>query len=274
MSEKLVIIFFWLAFLMYAGAFVFYLYLFISKRPLMGTLATGLAGAGLALHSASFAARWESVGYMPVQGAFESYFLFAWSVVLIYLSLEWITRLRVLGAWAMPLVGTLLGIAWYKYESPARLSSLVKNSWIIMHVTVVFLAYAGFALAAGGALLYLVQQRQLKRHNVNLFFRRLPSLDALDDLAAKAVTFGQLFMTMTIITGIIKAVKSVPGWYLDGLVISTTASWIIYNYYLAARYVWGWQGRRLAYLAIIGFVLILALTFVVRPYLTQFHKFA
>lgn len=269
MSEKLVIIFFWLAFMMYSGAFALYIYLFIDKRHLTGILATIFALAGLVFQLASFGARWISLGRIPLQGAFESYFMFAFSIALIYLSLELLTGLKVLGAWAMPLVGTLLGISWYKYESPARLSGVVKSSLIIMHVTVVSLAYAAFSLAAGLAILYLIQQRQLKKHTVNLFFRRLPSLETLDDLSSKSVTFGLLFMTMTIITGILQALKNYSNWYLDPVVITTTLAWIIYVLYLAARFSWQWRGSKIAYLSLFGFAVILFIAFV-GPYLSRF----
>lgn len=148
MSERFVIIFFWLAFMTYAAAFVFYLYLFINKRQILSVLATSLAALGLVFQTASIAARWKSVGEIQLAGTFESYFLFAWVLVFIFLVIETLTKTKVLGAWLLPFVVALLGIAWVKYESPERLSDVVKNSWIIMHVSVVLLAYAGFTIAA------------------------------------------------------------------------------------------------------------------------------
>lgn len=269
MNEKLVIIFFWLAFLMYSGAFVLYGYYFVSKKSTMGTLATLVTAAGLLFQSISSIARWQSTGRIPLQGAFESYFVFALTIVAIYLVTERSTDIKVLGTWTMPLVLTLLGIAWYKYESPARLSNIVKNSLIVMHVTVVSLAYAGFSLAAGLAILYMLQKRQLKKHKINLFFRRLPSLEVLDELSNKAVAFGLVFMTMTIVTGIIQAMKKYSYWYFDPVVITSLIAWIIYSFYITARYSWQWHGSKIAYLALIGFAIILLIAFI-GPYLSRF----
>src|SRR3970040_3089740 len=98
MSERLVIIFFWLAFMTYAAAFVLYLYLFANRRQIIGVLATSLTALGLVFHTVAFGARWKSVGYIPLAGAFESYFMFAWALVLIFLSIEAWTRIKVLGA--------------------------------------------------------------------------------------------------------------------------------------------------------------------------------
>lgn len=236
----------------YAAAFVFYLYLFINKRQILSILAPTLAGLGLIFQTVSLAERWRSVGSIPVEGAFESYFLFAWALVLIFLVIEILTKIKFLGAWVLPFVGALMGIAWVKYESPERLSDVVKNTWIILHVTVVFLAYSGFIIGAVFAFLYLIQQRQLKKRHVNLLFRRLPSLEVLDDWSNKAISFGLPFMTMTIITGMIRAVKEFPSWYQDPIVTTTTVTWLVFALYLGLRYLWDWQGRRVAYVALAG----------------------
>ena len=271
MSERLVIIFFWLAFMTYAASFVFYLYLFVNKRQILSVLAPTLAGLGLIFQTLSIAARWKSVGYIPLEGAFESYFMFAWALVLIFLIIEALTKINFLGAWVLPFVGALLGIAWVKYESPERLSDVVKNTWIILHVTVVFLAYSGFIIGAVFAFLYLVQQRQLKKRHVNLLFRRLPSLEVLDDWSNKAISFGLPFMTMTIITGILRAVKEFPSWYRDPIVVTTTITWLVFALYLGLRYLWDWQGRRVAYVALAGLAGMLLIQ--VSRIFPAFHKF-
>ena len=260
--------------MMYASAFVFYGYLFFSKKRIWSVLGTSSVLLGLLFHSLSIFYRWRSIGHYPIQGAFESYLLFGWSLAAIYLVAEVFTRSKVMGSPIMLLAITVMGIAWARYESVARLDPQLKSAWISLHVVVIFLAYGGFAIAAIAALLYLIQEQQLKRRAVNLLFRRLPSLQSLDDLAIKSVVVAQVFMTMAIITGILKAIKDVPSWYIDGIVVSTVLSWLVYDFFLTSHYVWNWRGRRTAWLAIFGFILILFITFVVRPYLTVFHRYA
>lgn len=271
MAEKVAIITFWLAFALYASGFIFYVDLFLSRRQLMSYLATGCTATGLLLHTAAIIARWRSTGEIPLAGPFESYFTLAWALVLIYLVIETITKMKVLGSWIMPFINTLMAIAWLRYESIARISDEVKNFWISFHVTVIFLAYASFTIGAGFAILYLIQQRQLKNHQVSLFFRRLPSLEVLDDYSNKAISFGLPFMTMTIVTGVIRAMKEFPNWYFDPVVISTTATWLLYSTYIALRYLWGWPSRKAAYLALVGFISIFLIR--IMTYFPLFHKF-
>jgi ABC-type transport system involved in cytochrome c biogenesis permease subunit len=271
MDDKLLIIFFWLALMTYAAAFIFYVYLFVNKRRVTSLLATSLTCLGFAFHTVAFVAHWISVGHLPLDGPVESYFMFAWSLVLIYLSLEWLTKLKVLGAWVLPFVVALLTIAWIRFESLDRLSHAVRNSWVAMHVSVVFFAYAGFTIAAVSATLYLIQQRQLKKRTVNLFFRRLPSLEVLDDLSNKAIAFALPFMTMTIATGLIRAVKAVPHWYLDPVVLTASLTWVVYGAYLGLRYLGEWQGRRIAYVAIAGFLPTFMI--MILRFFPVFHRF-
>jgi ABC-type transport system involved in cytochrome c biogenesis permease subunit len=235
-------------------------------------LAPALTGIGLFFHTIAIIVRWYSAGYIPIEGAFESYFLFAWFVALIYFVVELIFRFQILGVFTMPAVTILLGIAWGRYSAPTRLSSLVQSSWIVMHVTVVFIAYAAFILAAGFGLFYLVQENQLKKRSVNIFLRRLPPLETLDEFATRAVEFAELFMTMGIATGVIRAIKEGGNWITDPLIISTAVTWFIYAFYLFARSVWGWRGRRAAIVSIVGFISVMAIRFIVQNY-TYFHKF-
>jgi ABC-type transport system involved in cytochrome c biogenesis permease subunit len=44
---------------------------------------------------------------------------------------------------------------------------------------------------------------------------------------------------------------------LDALMAVTLATWLAYGSYLALRYVYGWQGRRTAYLALAAFALVI-----------------
>ncbi len=271
--EKFVIINFWIAFMMYAAAFILYLYFFTTKKQLMSKISSFVTGIGLFFHTAAFGVRWYSAGYVPIEGGFESLFLFAWFVVLIFIVVEQLYQMKVLGSLVLPVTLVLLGFAWSKYGAPTQLSGIVQSSWIALHVSVIFVAYASFTLAAALGILYLIQETQLKKRTVNIFFRRLPSLGVLDDLGAKSIVFALPFITMTIITGVIRAEQFVENWFFDPLVINTTATWMVYAFYLAARYLWGWRGRRTAILALIGFASILFIRFITVSYLSVFHQY-
>lgn len=269
--ERLVVVFFWLSFMFYAASFILYLYLFLTKREITGSLASACVGLAFAFLTFSFLARWYGAGFVSFEGSFEIFALFAWFVTLVYLAAELLTELKILGLAVMPLCVFLLGLAWSKYGAPTK--GALGLWWIGIHVAIIFLAYGGFAVSAALSAFYLVQEWQLKGKKMGIFVRRLPSLEVLDNLAARAVEVAQPFMTMGVVTGIIRAQKEVGNFWTDPLVVVTIFVWAVYGIYLLARWKFGWRGRRAAFLSLAGFMLILLIRFVMVNYSTIFHQF-
>lgn len=257
--------------MLYSGAFVLYAYLLATKKVIMRKLATLTTGLGLISQTAAIGIRWYSAGFIPVSEPFESILLFTWFVAFIYFTLEHLSRLKQLGLVIMPFLSICLGFAWSQYSAPSQLSAEVQNAWTILHFSIAYFAYGGYTISAAFGVLYLLQEYRLKQHLTSQLLSRLPSLDILDDYGTAAVAFAQPFMTMSIIMGIIKAQQLQVVWITDPLILSTFLIWIIYAVYLLADWFWGWKGKRGAYLAIVGFILIIAIRFIVVNYTTVFH---
>jgi cytochrome c-type biogenesis protein CcsB len=270
--ERAEVICFWLAFLSYAAALVFFVYYFVSRRESLNRVGIGFAVVGFALQVAVIALRDVRTGHMPVVGTYESLLTISWALMVVYLLLEWRTRIKALGLYVMPLVLVFLAIAWAGYEAPAALQPALESDLVILHVLVIFTSVAAFVVAGGAAVIYLVEERQLKSNKGGRILGRLPSLQALDRLVDHAVMFGLPFLTMGIVTGALRAQSfGVSRWYTDPFVLLTTVAWLVYVAFLALRHYRGWRGRRSALLAIVGLVCLLLIRFVAIPYLTDFH---
>jgi ABC-type transport system involved in cytochrome c biogenesis permease subunit len=270
--ERLEVIFVWVAFLAYATAFVFFLYYLFNKRELLNRIGLAAAVLGFVMQTAAIALRDSRTHHAPVVGAYESLLTISWALVVVYLVLEWRTHIKALGLYVMPVVVLFLGIAWTQYEAPAAIMPALKSDIVVIHVIVIFTAIASFTVAGGAAVIYLVEQRQLKRGSPGRVLGRLPSLGVLDRLISHAIMFGLPFLTMGIAAGVIRAVKfGVKSWYTDPLVLLAIGAWVIYAVFLYLRYARGWHGRRPAWLAIAGLVCLLVIRFVAVPYLSNFH---
>ena len=272
--ERLEVILFWVAFLFYGGAFVFFLYYLFSKRPSLNRLGVVIVVAGGVAHGLSLLLRGLAAEHVPIVGAYESLSLAAWLIVLVYLVLELRTQIRAIGLYAMPIVWVFLGVAWMHYHGPGTLLPVLKSDLVAVHVVVIFTALAAFNLAAGAAAMYVIEEWQLKRRGFGAVLGRLPSLETLDKLTYHAILFGLPFLSMGIVAGIIRAEKwAVHGWYLDPLVILAVVTWFVYAIYLWGRISAGWRGRRSAYLALFGLVCLLLIRFAAVPFLSTFHKY-
>jgi len=105
-----------------------------------------------------------------------------------------------------------------------------------------------------GAIMYLLQERQLKTKRPGAFYYRLPSLQTLDRLTFRTLALGFPFLTTGIILGAVWARTSWGSVFApDPLAFFSVVAWVIYAGTLAGRTAGGWHGRRAAYYAIVGF---------------------
>ena len=266
------VVFFWFAYLLYAGGFVCFAYFLFSRRELQDRLGMACVAAGWLLETMALAARWVEAGHVPVVGGYESMVTLSWAIVAIYLILAWRTRVKALGLYVVPAALVFLTIAWGRYAPPAHLVPALKSDIVVIHVGMIFTALAAFLVAGGAALIYLVEDIALKRRHIGPVLGRLPSLRTLDQLVGHAVMTGLPFLSMGIAAGVIRAEKfGVEHWWRDAVVALAVIAWAIYAGFVYARLAAGWTGRRTAWLAIAGLVCLLAIRLVAVPYLSGFH---
>ena len=104
------------------------------------------------------------------------------------------------------------------------------------------------------AVMYLLQERQLKIKSPGLLYRWLPSLEKLEEINHKAITIGFAFLTFGIIIGFFWA-RSVPvlDWSWGKKETWSIITWLVYAILLHIRLTSTLRGRKVAYLCILGF---------------------
>ena len=123
-----------------------------------------------------------------------------------------------------------------------------------MHVGLVLVAFAGLTLTAGLSALYLWQERRLKRRATTILRKPAPSLATLDSLSLRLVAWSLPALTLGIGVGIGRLVDR--GDAVDAVVVATLVTWAVWAAYLVLR-LRGLAGRRAAYVALAGFVLVI-----------------
>jgi ABC-type uncharacterized transport system permease subunit len=180
--------------------------------------------------------------------------LFVWLVVGAYLIWGCRGAYRLLGLAVMPLAAALFLVSRAGGGTDVGTRSHYSNLFLVLHVGFVLAAFAGFTLASALSALYLWQERRLKQRATTILRRPAPSLATLDRLAARTVLFSLPPLTLGIVVGIVRLVDR--GARVDALVVATLATWAIWTGYVVLRAV-GWSGRRAAYVALAGFVLVI-----------------
>ena len=129
-------------------------------------------------------------------------------------------------------------------------------------------------IAFSAAVLYLIQERDLKSKHPRMFYSRLPSLEICDDLAYRALAIGFPLMTLGILAGALWAqtVWGAKDWARDPKILFSIFTWLIYLLLIHYRLIAGWRGKKAAYLSIAGFVGVLV-TFLGTSYFAGLHTF-
>jgi ABC-type uncharacterized transport system permease subunit len=179
--------------------------------------------------------------------------LFVWLVVTVYLGVR--KPYRLLGLAVMPLAAALLIVSRAGGGTGSGSRSHYSNVFLVLHVGLVLAAFAGFTLAAAVSAFYLWQERRLKRREVTILRRRAPSLATLDRLASRTVLFSLPALTLGLAVGLVRLL--VDHDRIDAVVVATLATWVVWSAYLVLRATRGWTGRRAAYVALVGFALVI-----------------
>jgi len=268
------ILLFKITLLFYFCATVLYLVDVIGRQERFGRAARWVLLGGFVVHCATLTARFLATGHTPVSNPYEALSFFAWSIVGIYLLFDLRYRISVLGAFCCPLALVLMIAGSAAPKSVGELNPVLDSWWFPVHVTLAFLGNAVFAIAFVAGVMYLLQERMLKSKKFSGLYFRLPSLNTLDAINYKCLTFGFPLMTMGIISGAVWANSAWGGyWRWDPKETWALITWFYYAALLHGRLSVGWRGRRAAIFAIIGFLCLLFSFLGVNWFLSGEHTF-
>ena len=176
-----------------------------------------------------------------------------WVIVLLEVLIEQRTGVRVLGAFVLP-IAVVLGLKATSAR-PGTLLPALASAWIWIHIALAMVGIAAFVFNFAGAIMYLLQERQLKTKRPGAFYYRLPSLQTLDRLTFRTLALGFPFLTTGLVLGTLWARAAWGSTFtFDPVAVLSFVAWLIYASTLAGRAAAGWHGRRAAYFSIVGFV--------------------
>jgi ABC-type uncharacterized transport system permease subunit len=258
----------WVAVLLYAAAEALAIRSLV--RPKGFGAAPGLVVAGLVAQFADLELVGRKLGSVPYRTLGGSMALFGWMLGLAYLVLVLRHRERAIGPFLIPLLlaFSLLGVL---LPSHAPAAPGTRGSLFAFHVTFAILADAAFALSFVLSILYLIQNRQIRRGRTGVLFSRLPSLEVIGRMNRTSVTIGLIVLTLSVALGMAWAHRVWNG-RVDAKLVWAFLTLSVYGLLL-----WmdrrGWEGPRVALLSIVGFVLVLFSYTFVNLYLSQEHVF-
>jgi len=163
-------------------------------------------------------------------------------------------RLSLMGAFTAPLVVLLQGFA---LVAPIDIRHPVKmpaNPWLEFHASISTVAYGAFALACIAGVMYLIQERQLKTHQLHSVFYHLPPLTDLYATITRLLWWGFALYTLGIVSGFFTG-HPLP----RAQVVAAIGVWLLYATIVQGRHLRWFAPIWVATLCIIGFSVALPL---------------
>ena len=263
---------------------ILYTLLFIFKLEKLGKVVTWFTAAALIVQTFGIALRWHEsyklgIGHAPLTNMYESVVFFAWTIVALYLFIEWKFKTQIIGVFTVPFAFLAMAYASMSTDINKSISPLVpalQSNWLIAHVVTCFIGYAAFAVAAGLGLMYLIKNKVSPNEKTTQtgILSTFPSLKIIDTITHKIMIFGFIWLTIGIITGAVWA-NSAWGtyWSWDPKETWSLITWFVYAITLHARYTRGWGGARIAWLAILGFISVIFTYYGVNFLLSGLHSY-
>lgn len=158
-------------------------------------------------------------------------------------------------------------------QEAAPLVPALQSNWLMMHVTVMILSYAALILGSLLSIGYLVitgagpsgslssnvetstpQPQSTMQINLNSSYR-LNLAKTLDNLSYRVLGLGFPLLTIGILSGAVWANEAWGSyWSWDPKETWALLTWLVFAIYLHTRLTKGWEGRKPAVIASLGFV--------------------
>lgn len=268
--------------LFYIAAAVAYGLYFASPEPRRGHAATAVLAAGALAHTFVIGMRTVEMGHAPFAGTAAAISVFVWLLALAYLYTENTTDERSMGIFIVVLLVVLQLIPVFGRPVPSAPSRVLESPLFVVHVSAMLFSYASFGLACVIGITYVLLFKEIKKKQLGIFYKRLPSLQVLDHMNMRAVGIGWAFITAGIVVGaawaMTSAIKTAPDPRLramtivDPKILIALVCWAVYSFHLVSRR-FGWGAKRSAWLSAIGFAIVLLNFVPVGFFLTRSHNF-
>lgn len=239
-------------------ATAFYVWHLWTSSAQAGAWASRLTTAGAIVLALALATRWIETYYLqrpgrqPLNAGYEMMALFSVVTIVFYLIMERVYRTRMAGAFVMTIVlAALLFQIWQIGSGQAIAGAyvpVVRDYRMYAHVLGQFVGYGAFALAAAmGAAWLLRSSATLRWYG--------PDLRRIEDAMHKAITVGLIVFGVATVLGalsVFDARGSARTWEAKDIWVLVVC--LVYATVFYGRRIRKWDGRRLAWWSLAGFI--------------------
>ena len=179
-----------LCFACYLAALIAYAAAFLFARPLVRKGSNVALAAAWLLQTAFLAQRWHASGHAPLANQFESLVSMSWGITGLCAAFWRIAPGQWLGPATSGLSLALLAVCALLDSSVAPLVPALQSNWLLLHVSVIMLAYAALALSFLASAVFLTAYGSRTSHETAV---------KLDLFNERAMGLGYVLLTAGIV---------------------------------------------------------------------------
>ncbi|PIQ89506.1 MAG: hypothetical protein COV72_02455 [Candidatus Omnitrophica bacterium CG11_big_fil_rev_8_21_14_0_20_42_13] len=134
----------------------------------------------------------------------------------------------------------------------------IDNFYLSLHLLSIHLSYFAFFSAFIAAIAYLIQDASLKSRKLHPLLMRMPDLSFLDKWNYSSIGLGFPVLTMAIISGSLWLNDTTGSfWQWNPRALYSLVLWLTYAVILHVRLSSKIRGRKVAFLSIVAFLIII-----------------
>jgi len=259
-----------------------YLWLFYTDHPTARRLCTRFAVVAVVLHTACLVGRGIILGRLPMGAPAEFFCALSLAMLATYLVIEIRIKAKNTGFLVTGVSFIFVFVGSVFSTTTREVSPFLEDPGFAGHAVAVLFAYTALSLSFLYALMYLVLNRQLMRHQFGLLFRRSPSLETLERMSIGAVKMGVPLLFASLCLGhlwmydLADRVDADMASMLSPWDPKILISWVIllgYSAGLIGNRFFGWRGKRMNVMAVAAFIAVVGAMGLFYHFFPSFHDF-
>ena len=260
--------------ILYVLVIYIYYQIFSGKNKTLVKKTTPILLVLMVLHLIEIATRSIALHNMPLSTTHDAYAFVAFSILTVYMISELGLDNRGAGLFILSFALILEILSAINMSWETETSELLLNNTFAIHASLSVTGYTALSLGAIYALMYIIQNNNLKKRNLGNLFNQLPALNYLEKMSIRSVLTGIILLGIGLLLGHYQAMVMIGEFFpKDMKVIVSDAVWLIYLIGYLIVVIKKWRGAKLAYLSLYGFLVLIVGGGIIIYMSESFHKF-
>lgn len=251
-----------------------YIVLFYTDKAVYHRIARFLTYLNLAVHLCFVIYSGILEGRIPLTSTFKAISFLTLVITCIYVLTEYKTKATSLGTFVFPLISIFHFLSIFGLGIIPSQMDIFTTPLFGLHIISSVIGYSAFAYSMILGVMYLYLFHSIKRKKLKAVYDRLPPLEILEKMNGAGQIGGLVFLAFGIFAGAWMARlewNGIP--FSDPKIFLTGLIFLIYVANVIFKFILRWSGKRMAYMAVLGFCFLLFVFIGVNYMLPTVHKF-